>query len=304
MKENILSVDVEDYFQVEAFAGVVERSQWDNYPCRVAENTRRLLDLLDEDGTRGTFFILGWVAERYPELVKEIVGRGHEPACHSYWHRLIYRLSPEEFRKDTRRAKEVIEQAAGTAIYGYRAPSYSITARSLWALDILAESGFTYDSSIFPIRHDIYGIPNAPRSPFRMTTASGPLVECPITTFRWLGKQNLPVGGGGYLRMLPFWYTRLGISRAQREGVPLIVYLHPWEIDPGQPHIQARLKSRVRHYTNLGKMAGRLRRLLRQMRFTCFRNTEWSHTAPEFKFVSDAAGSKTTYHRWCGSGTT
>lgn len=290
MKENILSVDVEDYFQVEAFADVVDRFQWESYSCRVEDNTKRLLDLLDEYGTRATFFILGWVAERFPTLVREIVARGHEPACHSYWHRLIYTLTPEEFRKDTCRAKEVIEQAANMAIYGYRAPSYSITARSLWALDILAESGFTYDSSIFPIRHDTYGIPDAPRTPFRIPTPSGPLVECPITTFRWLGKQNLPVGGGGYLRILPFWYTRLGISRAQREGVPLIVYLHPWEIDPGQPRIQARLRSRVRHYTNLGKMAGRLRRLLRQVRFTCFRNSELRQAVREFKFISETAG--------------
>ena len=287
MSQNILSIDVEDYFQVEAFAGVVDRSQWNGYRCRVEENTKRLLDILDESGARATFFILGWVAERFPGLIREIVARGHEPACHSYWHRLIYTLKREEFHKDTRQAKDVIEQAAGTRINGYRAPSYSVTAQSLWALAVLAEAGFTYDSSIFPIRHDIYGIPDAPRAPFRLMTASGPLVEYPITTFRWLGKQNLPVGGGGYLRIFPFWYTRLGIFHAQREGLPLIVYLHPWEIDPEQPRIQARLKSRLRHYTNLGKMRNRLRLLLQQRQFTAFSDCAGGVAIPEFNFASE-----------------
>jgi len=287
MSPNILSVDVEDYFHVEAFSSVVNRSQWNSYVCRVEENTKRLLDIVDQGGTRATFFILGWVAERYPALVREIVARGHEPACHSYWHRLIYTLSREEFEKDTRRAKDVIEQAAGKPVYGYRAPSYSITSRSLWGLEVLAELGFSYDSSIFPIRHDIYGIPNAPRQPFRITTAGGSLVEYPITTFRWLGKQNLPVGGGGYLRIFPFWYTRLGIARAQRDGLPLIVYLHPWEIDPKQPRIQAAVKSKLRHYTNLSKMEDRLRRLLRTMRFTCFRDIESSQMVHDFSFAAE-----------------
>ena len=261
MTSNVLSVDVEDYFHVEAFAGVVPRSAWDSFPCRVEPNTRRLLDILDEHGTRATFFILGWVADRYPGLVREIVQRGHEPACHSYWHRLVYSLDREEFRRDTVRAKECIEQAAGIAIQGYRAPSYSITSRSLWALEILVEAGFTYDSSIFPVHHDLYGIPGAPRAPFRIETPSGALVEYPISTFRW-GGQNLPVGGGGYLRMLPLWYTRFGIRRLRQESVPLIVYLHPWEIDPAQPRITASLKSRLRHYTNLKHMEARLRSVL------------------------------------------
>jgi polysaccharide deacetylase family protein (PEP-CTERM system associated) len=171
VKQNILSIDVEDYFHVEAFSGVVKRSEWDAYSCRVEANTMRLLDILDQHQAQATFFILGWVAERYPGLVQEIVRRGHEPACHSYWHRLIYSLDREEFSRDTARAKDVIEQAGGTRIFGYRAPSYSITMRSLWALEVLAEQGFTYDSSIFPIRHDIYGIADAPRVPFRVETA-------------------------------------------------------------------------------------------------------------------------------------
>jgi polysaccharide deacetylase family protein (PEP-CTERM system associated) len=263
-------VDVEAYFQVEAFADVVDRRSWESYPCRVVENTRRILDLADRLEIHGTFFILGWVAERYPALVREIVSRGHEPACHSYWHRLIYKLSPAEFREDTIRAKDVIEQAAGMPVSGYRAPSYSITSRSLWALDVLAEAGFRYDSSIFPIQHDIYGIPDAPRLPFRVETPSGELVEYPITTFK-LGSRNMPVGGGGDLRIFPFWYTRMGFRRVAAENAPLIVYIHPWEVDPEQPRLAGRLKSRLRHYTNLSKTQSRLSRLLQMGEFSSFR---------------------------------
>jgi polysaccharide deacetylase family protein (PEP-CTERM system associated) len=266
-----MSVDVEDYFQVEAFSNVVCRAGWEEYASRVEANTRRLLDVLGECQVEATFFILGWVADRYPDLVREIVARGHEPACHSYWHRLIYRLEPREFALDTRRAKEAIEQAAGVAVCGYRAPSYSVTRQSLWALEILAELGFTYDSSIFPIHHDVYGIPDAPRHPFRITTPSGPLTEYPITTFRLIGRRNYPVGGGGYLRILPFWYTRMGCARAARDDLPLIVYIHPWEIDPAQPRLKGRLRSQLRHYTNLAKTEGRLRELLRFGPFTSFR---------------------------------
>jgi polysaccharide deacetylase family protein (PEP-CTERM system associated) len=284
--QNVFSVDVEDYFHVEAFSDVVDRTSWEGYACRVEANTQRLLDLLDECGVQGTFFILGWVAERYPQLVREIVARGHEPACHSYWHRLIYKLDRAEFAADTRRAKDVIEQAAGEPVFGYRAPSYSITMRSLWALDVLAEAGFTYDSSIFPIRHDVYGIPDAPRQPFLVTTASGPIVEFPITTFRMVGEQNLPVGGGGYLRILPFWYTKLGYRRARAENLPLIAYIHPWEVDPDQPRIGGRRKSRLRHYTNLGKTHDRLRRLLALGRFSSFRGSGLAETARAVPFPS------------------
>ena len=202
--EHIFSVDVEDYFQVESFADVIDRSRWPSFACRVEDNTRRLLDLLDAYRTRATFFVLGWVAERYPELVREIVARGHEPACHSYWHRRIDQLGPAEFREDTLHAKQVIEQAAGRQITGYRAPSFSIVRQSLWALEVLAELGFAYDSSIFPIRHDVYGIPDGPRTPVRIQTRSGPILEYPMTTFRMGGSRNFPVGGGGYLRLLPF----------------------------------------------------------------------------------------------------
>ena len=267
---NVISVDVEDYFHVEAFSDRVSRESWDSYTCRVEANTHRVLDLLDEAGVRGTFFILGWVAERYPSLVRSIVARGHEPGCHSYWHRLIFNLTPAEFAEDTRRAKDCIEQAAGTQVVGYRAPSFSVTPRSVWAPDVLAEAGFRYDSSVYPVHHDTYGFRGVPRRPFRVKTQSGDLVECPMATFR-LGGTNLAVGGGGYLRIFPYWYTRMGVERAWAEGLPVVSYIHPWELDPEQPRMQARLKSRLRHYTNLSKTAGRLKRLLAMGEFCSFR---------------------------------
>ena len=281
----IFTVDVEDYFHVEAFAEAVSRADWERYPSRVVDNTRRLLDLLDQEAVKSTCFILGWVAERHPALVREIAERGHELACHSYWHRPIFRLSLQEFREDTCRAKQVIEQAAGAPVYGYRAPSFSVTNRSLWALEVLSELGFQYDSSIFPIYHDIYGIPDAPRAPFR----TGALVEFPMTTFRLFGDSNLPVGGGGYLRIFPFWYTRMGVQRAFKEGMPLIAYVHPWEVDPEQPRLPGRLTSRLRHYTNLGKTAARLKELCSLAAFRPFRDSGLLETAPRSDFPAQRA---------------
>lgn len=277
---NVFSVDVEDYFHVEAFSDIVSRDAWPSYSLRVEANTQRVLDLLDEHHVEATFFVLGWVAERMPHLVREIASRGHELACHSYWHRLIYKLSPQEFASDTFRAKEVIEQAAGQRVFGYRAPSYSVTRNSLWALEILTECGFTFDSSIFPIRHDVYGIPDAPRGPFQVATPSGRLTEYPITTFRMGAGPNFPVGGGGYLRLLPFWYTRLGALRAAAENVPLIAYVHPWEVDPDQPRLPGRPRSRLRHYTNLSRMHARLDALLRLGTFTSFAKSGLAEGAP------------------------
>lgn len=271
----LLSVDVEDYFQVEAFADRVDRAQWSTFPSRVEANTHAVLDLFDECGVKGTFFVLGWVAERFPGLVREIVRRGHEPACHSYWHRLIFKLSREEFHDDTRRAKERIEDAGGVAVFGYRAPSFSVVNRSLWALDVLVELGFHYDSSVFPIRHDVYGMPAAPRAPFRVDTAAGPIAEFPMTTFRWIGRHNFPIGGGGYLRIFPFRVTRFGVRKALADNIPLITYVHPWEVDPGQPRLEGRLTSRLRHYTNLNHTAGRLRKLNEMVAFTSFRDSGW-----------------------------
>jgi len=269
---NIMSIDVEDYFQVEAFSGSVARRDWQHYVCRVEQNTQRILDLLDEYGVKGTFFVLGWVADRFPQLVRQIVERGHEPGCHSYWHRRVHDLTPEAFREDTLRAKTAIEQAAGAAVYGYRAPSFSITRESLWGLELLAELGFNFDSSIYPIRHDLYGIPDANRGPFRILTKSGPILEFPLATFRVWGGPNMPVAGGGYLRLCPYWYTKAGLRSAWREFLPVVSYIHPWELDPEQPRVRAPFGSRVRHYTNLKKTESRLRKLLSFDRFTSFRD--------------------------------
>jgi len=269
----IISVDVEDYFQVQAFADVIRRDTWSNYPSRVEESTSRVLDLFDELNVKATFFILGWVADRYPVLVRDIVKRGHEPACHSYWHRLVYQLTPEQFERDTLRAKNVIEQAAGERVYGFRAPSFSITPSSAWALDLLREIGFLYDSSVFPVRHDVYGFRNAPRFPFRLETPAGDLLELPLTTFRVGRSCVLPAAGGGYLRMLPSWYTRWAVSRAWREGLTVVSYVHPWEFDPEQPRLSGSLKSRLRHYSNLRRTEARLRYLLALGNFTSFRDS-------------------------------
>jgi polysaccharide deacetylase family protein (PEP-CTERM system associated) len=268
---HILTVDLEEYFQVEAFSDVVPRDRWEAYPSRIDRSTRLLLDLLDEAGATGTFFVVGWVAQRHGALVREIAERGHELGCHSFWHRLAYELTPGEFEADTLLSKVVIEQAAGVAVQGYRAPSFSITQNSLWALDVLAKCGFTYDSSIFPIHHDIYGMPAAPRRPF--VACDGRLSVCPMTTFRWIGRHNWPVGGGAYLRLLPWWYTRMGVTKAQQEGIPVVGYVHPWELDPDQPRLRGRTRSVMRHYTNLHKTRGRLRRLLGLGHFSSFRES-------------------------------
>jgi polysaccharide deacetylase family protein (PEP-CTERM system associated) len=279
-----MSIDVEDYFHVSVFDGIVPRSSWPDMESRVVRNTERLLDIFDEFEVRSTFFVLAWVAERHPDLVKKIAERGHEVASHGYAHRLVYDQTRSAFRDDVRRAKSILEDACGRSVTGYRAPSYSITPRSLWALDVLIEEGYQYDSSIFPIRHDVYGIPDAPRQPFLVTTSAGPIVEFPITTFRMVGEQNLPVGGGGYLRILPFWYTKLGYHRARAENLPLIAYIHPWEVDPDQPRIGGRRRSRLRHYTNLGKTHDRLRRLLALGRFSSFRGSGLADTARSVPF--------------------
>ncbi len=268
---HILSVDVEDYFQVEAFAGQVSRESWDRWPSRVVENTQRVLDLFDQYQAKATFFFVGWVAARFPRLVREVRARGHELACHSYWHRTVYSLSPQEFRDDTCRAKHVIEDAAGVAVHGYRAPSWSITKDCLWALDILAEEGFTYDSSIYPIHHDLYGVPGAKRFPYVHECRNGlKLKEFPPATLRLLG-MNFPVAGGGYLRIFPSTYTELAFRRYENHyHERLVVYLHPWELDPGQPRISGPLKSRLRHYTNLKRMHAHLSTVLERHHFARF----------------------------------
>ena len=264
---NAMTVDVEDYFQVSAFDDVVSRDAWAGMESRVVANTDRLLDLFDEFDVRSTFFVLGWVAERHPALVRAIVARGHELASHGYAHRLVYSQTPAEFREDVRRAKGLLEDAGGVAVHGYRAPSFSVTSRSLWALDVLLEEEYRYDASIFPIRHDRYGIPDAPRWPHAIERPAGRVYEVPGSTVR-LGGTNLPVAGGGYFRILPYAWTRFGISRVNRtERQPVVFYLHPWEIDADQPRLSAGALSRFRHYRNLHKTESRLRRLMRDFAF-------------------------------------
>jgi polysaccharide deacetylase family protein (PEP-CTERM system associated) len=264
---NAMSIDVEDYFHVSAFDGLVPRSTWDTMESRVRANTLRLLDIFAEFNVRSTFFVLGWVGERHPDLVATIARQGHEIASHGYAHRLIYDQTPSAFRSDVRRAKQILEDASGRAVAGYRAPSYSITPRSLWALDILAEEGYEYDSSIFPIRHDRYGIPVSARQPYRIDRGLLSLIEVPGSTTR-IGPLNLPVAGGGYFRLLPYWWTKWGIARVnQQEQRAAVFYLHPWEIDPDQPRLSAGRLSRFRHYRNLDQTEPRLRQLLTDFRF-------------------------------------
>lgn len=267
---HIMTIDVEDYFMVEAFSAQVSSKDWESWPSRVEASTYRAFDLFDRHSVKATCFFVGWVAEKFPHLVKEAHKRGHELACHSYWHRAIYKISPEEFRDDTHRAKQVIEQTAGTAVLGYRAPSWSITKQSLWALDILASEGFAYDSSIFPIRHDLYGVPGAKRTPYAHELKGGKrLQEYPPATINLFG-STLPAAGGGYLRLFPLAYTRKAIRSAEHESQAAVVYFHPWELDPEQPRIAGSMKSRFRHYTNLDKMEPRLSKLMTEFQFQPF----------------------------------
>jgi len=270
--QNALTVDVEEHFQVSAFEKVIDPDGWDGFDSRVAANTRRTLQLIGSHGLTATFFVLGWVAKRHPDLVRRIAADGHEIACHGYGHQRISRQTPEAFRDDIRRAKALIEDLTGRAVKGYRAPSYSITRQTLWALDILIEEGFQYDSSIFPIVHDLYGIPGASPHPHRITRAGGTIIEFPPTTLRvsFLGKTAaVPIAGGGYLRLFPGWFLDWGLRRVNRlEKQPVALYFHPWEIDPAQPRIaKAPLKSRLRHYLNLDKTETRLGRLFKRLSF-------------------------------------
>ena len=264
---NVMTVDVEDYFHVSAFDGVVSRANWDGFESRVSKNTEELLGIFDRAGVRGTFFVLGWVAERFPALVRRIADLGHEVASHGFHHQLLYLLTPAQFREDIRAARRAIEDAAGQPVTGFRAPSYSVIQSSLWAIDILIEEGYAYDASIFPIHHDRYGIPESPRHPYELKRNAGSLLELPGSTVR-LGRVNLPIAGGGYFRQLPYMWTKWGIERVNGiERQPVVFYLHPWEIDPAQPRLKASRLSSFRHYRNLDKTEGRLRRLLKDFQF-------------------------------------
>lgn len=264
---NAFTVDVEDYFHVAALASAISRESWSGQEYRVERNTERLLTLLQDKGVHGTFFVLGWVAERSPALVRRIAAAGHEIACHGFSHELIYRQSRQQFREETARAKALLEDAIGQPVLGYRAASFSIVRDSLWALDELIDLGFRYDSSIFAIRHDRYGIPGASPAPGRVTAPSGrSIVEFPMAPASFWG-LGVPVTGGGYFRILPYWLTRAGLTRINAAGRPFSFYLHPWEIDSGQPRISVGALSRFRHYTNLARCEGRLRRLLDEFSF-------------------------------------
>jgi polysaccharide deacetylase family protein (PEP-CTERM system associated) len=265
----VLSVDVEDYFQVEAFAGRVSYDQWGFFRPRIEQNVSRILDLFDKYDAKATFFVLGWVADRCPGLVRRIAARGHEIGCHGFAHQHLHGLTPEQFRSDLREARARLMDETQTSVHAYRAPSFSIMRNTLWAFDVLAEEGFTIDSSVFPGLHDFYGIPNAPRFPYWHETRHGNLVfEFPPSTVRF-GNQNIGIAGGGYLRLAPYAMTRRAIRRLnEKEGQPAVVYFHPWEIDPEQPRIPASLRSRLRHYTNLSQMEHKIERLLGDFSFT------------------------------------
>lgn len=258
---NVMSVDVEDYFQVGAFERTISRNDWERWPCRVEANVERILDLFDRHGVKATFFTLGWIAERYPGVVRDIIQQGHELASHGYGHQRANRLSEPEFRADVTRAKNLLEDIGGVVVKGYRAPSFSIGHKNLWALDVLADTGHLYSSSIYPIAHDHYGMPDAPRFPYHPERCSA-LLEVPPTTVDWHGR-NLPAAGGGYFRLLPYAASRWLIGQVNgKDRRPAMFYFHPWEVDPDQPRIQdAPLKSRFRHYVNLSRMETKLARL-------------------------------------------
>ncbi len=258
---NALSVDVEDWFQVGAFENVISRSDWDACDCRVERNTDALLAMFEAAGIKATFFTLGWVAERYPALIGRIADAGHELGNHGQNHDRVFTFTPQQFAADLERSRKAIEDAAGVAVRGYRAPSFSINPHTPWAHEVMAEQGYSYSSSINPIKHDHYGWPDAPRFAFHPLPDSE-LVEIPVTT-AMLGKKRIAAGGGGFFRLLPYSYSRWAIRQVNADARPGIIYFHPWEIDPDQPRFaNAPIKSKLRHYTNLDAMAGKLKRLM------------------------------------------
>lgn len=279
---NGMSVDVEEYFQVGAFEKVIKRSDWENLESRVDYTTNRVLDLFARHETKATFFILGWIAERHGALIKRIAEQGHEVASHGYDHARITSLEPESFRADIVKTRKILEDALGMPIRGYRAPSFSIGERNLWALEILAEEGYAYSSSVYPIQHDHYGMPEAPRFAFRPFSGQ-PMIELPVTTVE-IGARKFPCGGGGYFRLLPYGISRWAIRRVNGvDGAASIFYFHPWEVDPEQPRIRnASAKSRFRHYTNLGRMEDKIARVLRDF--------SWDRMDRVFLDTPDGAG--------------
>ncbi|HEX6938523.1 MAG TPA: XrtA system polysaccharide deacetylase [Longimicrobiales bacterium] len=272
MHPHHFTVDVEEYFQVSAFEPCVDREQWGAMESRVADSVRQLLELLARHGARGTFFVLGWLADRQPSLVREIAGAGHEVASHGWDHQRVTRQTPESFRDSVRRSKQVLEDLAGAPVLGFRAPSFSITPGVEWALDILIEEGYRYDSSLFPIQRPGYGYPAAGRHVHWLVRPAGRLAELPPATLRRWG-INIPAGGGAYFRLFPYGVVRAALQEAQRKGMPGTFYIHPWELDPGQPRVRVSWLTRIRHYGGLEKTAARLGRLLREFRFTAIADT-------------------------------
>jgi polysaccharide deacetylase family protein (PEP-CTERM system associated) len=270
--KNALTVDVEDYFQVSAFEPYIAKEQWNTLPHRVELNTRRILDIFEKRGVKATFFTLGWVAERYPDLIHRIVNDGHELACHGYEHIRVTEQTPAQFRADVSKSKKILEDLSGREVKGYRAASYSIGATNLWALDILQELGFQYSSSIYPVKHDLYGMPEAPRFIFE-PIKNQTFKEIPITTIRF-GDKNIPCGGGGFFRFYPYEFSRWALKHVNdKEQQAGIFYFHPWEIDPEQPRQQGlSLKAKTRHYLNLHKMEGRINRLLTDFQWDTMEN--------------------------------
>jgi polysaccharide deacetylase family protein (PEP-CTERM system associated) len=261
MMRNAISVDVEDWFQVGAFETTIARGDWDKLDCRVERNTDAVLTLFDAADVKATFFTLGWVAARYPKLIARISGQGHEVASHGWDHLRVFTMTPEQFRNDLSETRKVLEDAAGFPVTGYRAPSFSIDKRTPWAHEVLAEAGYGYSSSVAPVVHDHYGWPEAPRFAFRPVATSS-LIEMPVTTAKFAGR-TLAAGGGGFFRLLPYQFSRWAIQQVNDEQRPAVIYFHPWEIDPGQPRVaNAPLRSKLRHYPNLGVMAEKLKRLM------------------------------------------
>lgn len=284
-----MTIDVEDYFHVAAFENTIDPKKWSNYETRVENNTEALLNLFDRKNITATFFVLGWVAERYPELVKLISEQGHEIASHGYSHQIIYKQTQEIFKQEAIQSKSLLEDIIQKPVTGYRAASYSITPKSLWALDILADAGYTWDSSIFPIHHDKYGIPNSPTTPYFIKTSNGKLIkELPLTTAKYMGFK-LPAAGGGYFRLFPYWLSRNLLKKASQEN-PAIFYLHPWEVDPEQPRVEgASLLSRFRHYNNLDKCMQRLENLTDDFEFTYVSDALNQFEGPEISLSELAA---------------
>lgn len=285
---NALTIDVEDYFHVSNFASIIPHKNWKNYKLRVAENTKKILAILDEYNTKATFFVLGWIAERIPEVIHEIFEKGHEIASHGYTHQVLYELSPYWFRIDAARSKHILEEITGCPVNGYRAPSFSITNKTLWALKILLEEGYKYDSSIFPIQnHDRYGMPDA--NPFLHMIKLGEkdtLVEFPLSTTKLLGRR-FPIAGGGYLRLFPYAFMKWGIRSINNQGFPAIVYLHPWELDTQQPRVMVDWATRFRHYGNISKTEGKLRRLLKDFKFSTIQSVLNCCNDRQFTLVHD-----------------